>query len=345
MEHSIPSYRVLTACHLHIYSRQQGFSVFSWLKNQRHNTGLTAFISHPDCLQHNMGPGHPECPERLTAIRDQLLASRLIDSLREVEAPEATDAQLARVHPQLYIDFLKSHSPATGLYQLDPDTAMSPGTLKAALRAAGAVVHAVDLVCTDAAPNAFCSVRPPGHHAEHARPMGFCFFNNLAVGVAHALETYQLERVAIIDFDVHHGNGTEDIFQDEPRVLMASIFQTPFYPFSGEIPLGPNMHNIPLKAGSGGEQFREVVEKHWLPLLHAFEPQMIFISAGFDAHREDDMAMLNLTEADYEWVTRHIVRIAELYCQGRIVSVLEGGYALSALGRSVAAHLKVLAES
>lgn len=318
--------------------------MFSWLKNHRPGTGLTAFISHPDCLRHMMGAGHPECPERLTAIHDQLVASRLIDSLREVDAPLATDQQLARVHPQTYIDFLKTHAPAHGLYQLDPDTAMSPGTLQASLRAAGAVVHAVDLVCPHAAPNAFCSVRPPGHHAERARPMGFCFFNNLAVGVAHALAAYKLQRIAIIDFDVHHGNGTEDIFQNEERVLMVSIFQSPFYPGSGEIPLGPNMHNFPLKAGNGGEQFRATVEQHWLPLLHEFEPQMIFISAGFDAHREDEMAMLNLTEADYEWVTRHIVRIADLYCQGRIVSVLEGGYALSALGRSAAAHIKVLAE-
>jgi acetoin utilization deacetylase AcuC-like enzyme len=318
--------------------------VFTWLKNHRSSTGLTTFISHPDCLQHNMGPGHPECPERLTAIHDQLLASRLMDSLREVAAPLATEQQLARIHPARYIEHLKNHAPHSGLYHLDPDTAMSPGTYQAALRAAGAVVHAVDLVCNQQAPNAFCSIRPPGHHAERARAMGFCFFNNLAVGVAHALEVYKLERIAIVDFDVHHGNGTEEIFQNDKRVMMVSTFQSHFYPFSGEIPLGSNMHNIPLKAGSGSAEFRAAVEKHWLPLLQQFEPQMILISAGFDAHREDDMAMLGLVEADYEWVTRHLVQIAGLYCHGRIVSVLEGGYALSALGRSVVAHLRALTE-
>ncbi|AUH49866.1 deacetylase [Chromobacterium sp. ATCC 53434] len=318
--------------------------MFTWLKNRLQRNGLTAYITHSDCLQHNMGVGHPECPERLTAIRDQLMASQIFDSLQEIEAPEVSDQQLARVHPPRYVEYLEACSPGVGTFRLDPDTAMSPGTLRAARRAAGAVVKAVELVAEDKAPNAFCAVRPPGHHAESDKAMGFCFFNNIAVGVAHALSHYQFERVAVVDFDVHHGNGTEEILHDDPRVLMVSIFQHPFYPYSGDAPLGPNMHNVPLKAGSAGREFRETVENVWLPLLHEFQPQMLFISAGFDAHREDDMGSLGLTESDYEWVTRHLMRIADQYCAGRVVSVLEGGYDLSALGRSVAAHIRVLSD-
>lgn len=318
--------------------------MFIWLKTHWHRTGLTAYISHPDCMLHNMGEGHPECPQRLTAIRDQLTASQLIDTLQEIEAPEVDDMQLARIHPSHYVEMIEASLPLTGTVRLDPDTAMSPGTLKAARRAAGAVVKAVELVCEDKAPNAFCAIRPPGHHAESTRSMGFCFFNNLAIGVAHALTHYKLERIAIIDFDVHHGNGTEEIFRDDPRVMMVSTFQHPFYPYSGEHPLGANMHNVPLRAGSGGREFRKAVESVWLPQLHAFQPQMLFISAGFDAHREDDMGLMGLVEADYEWVTRHMLQIADLYCHGRIVSVLEGGYDFSALGRSVAAHIRVLSD-
>jgi len=318
--------------------------VFTWLKSPWHRMGLTAYVTHPECLQHNMGVGHPECPERLTAIRDQLMASQIFDTLQEVEAPEVTEQQLARVHPPRYVEYIESHVPATGTFRLDPDTAMSPGTLKAARRAAGAVVKAVELVCEEKAPNAFCAIRPPGHHAESAKSMGFCFFNNLAVGVAHALTHYKIERVAIIDFDVHHGNGTEEIFCNDPRVMMVSIFQHPFYPFCGDQPRGPNMHHVPLRAGSAGREFRAAVESAWLPELHAFQPQMLFISAGFDAHREDDMGSMGLVESDYEWVTRHLVQIADIYCQGRIVSVLEGGYDLSALGRSVTAHVRVLSD-
>lgn len=321
-----------------------GETVFTWLKTQWHRTGLTAYITHPDCLQHNMGVGHPECPERLVAIRDQLMASQILDTLQEVEAPEVTVQQLARVHPPRYVEYIEASAPSVGTFRVDPDTAMSPGTLKAARRAAGAVVRAVDLVCEEKVPNAFCAIRPPGHHAESAKSMGFCFFNNLAVGVAHALSHYKLERVAIVDFDVHHGNGTEEIFRDESRVMMVSIFQHPFYPYCGDQPLGPNMHNVPMRAGSSGADFREVVETLWLPQLHAFQPQMLFVSAGFDAHREDDMGSLGLTEADYEWVTRHLVQLADLYCQGRIVSVLEGGYDLSSLARSVTAHIRVLSD-
>ncbi|VEB44891.1 Histone deacetylase-like amidohydrolase [Chromobacterium violaceum] len=280
----------------------------------------------------------------MTAIRDQLMASQIFDSLQEIEAPEVSYEQLARVHPPRYVEYLEACAPSVGTFRMDPDTAMSPGTLKAARRAAGAVVKAVELVAEDKAPNAFCAIRPPGHHAESDKAMGFCFFNNLAVGVTHALAHYKFERVAVVDFDVHHGNGTEEILHDDPRVLMVSVFQHPFYPYSGDEPMGPNMHNVPLKAGSGGREFREAVENVWLPQLHEFQPQMLFISAGFDAHREDDMGSLGLTESDYEWVTRHLVQIADQYCAGRVVSVLEGGYDLSALGRSVAAHIRVLSD-
>jgi acetoin utilization deacetylase AcuC-like enzyme len=227
---------------------------------------------------------------------------------------------------------------------LDPDTAMCPGTLRAALRAAGAGIHATDLVLSGQASNAFCSVRPPGHHAEFGRAMGFCFFNNIAVAARHALEVHGLERVAIIDFDVHHGNGTENIVAGDERMLMVSIFQHPFYPYSGDKPLAGNLCNVPLPAGTRGEGFREAVSTRWLPRLEEFAPQMLFISAGFDAHYEDDMASLGLVEADYAWVTTQLLKFAQVHCQGRIVSMLEGGYALSALGRSVTEHVRALAE-
>ena len=302
----------------------------------------TAFIAHNDCLRHEMGAGHPECPARLRAVEDQLIASGLINFLDHHDAPLVTREQLERVHAPGYIDAVEEACPHTGLQHLDPDTAMNPHTLEAARRAAGAVVLATDLVVSGAAETAFCSVRPPGHHAERARAMGFCFFNNVAVGAAHALEGHGLERVAVVDFDVHHGNGTEDIFRDDPRVLMVSTFQHPFYPYSGVEGASERMVNIPLAAYSGGAEFRRAVEDHWLPALRRFRPQMIFISAGFDAHREDDMAMLKLVEADYAWVTQALVAVAAEHAQRRIVSVLEGGYELHALGRSVAAHLKVL---
>lgn len=319
--------------------------MFTWLKNRLHSTGLTAFVTHSECLKHNMGVGHPECPERLIAIRDQLMASQIFDFLQEVDAEPVSEQQLARVHPPRYVDYIEACAPTTGTFRMDPDTAMSPGTLSAARHAAGAVITAVDLVCENKAPNAFCSVRPPGHHAESAKSMGFCFFNNVAIGVTHALSHYKLERVAVIDFDVHHGNGTEEIFRDDPRVMMVSTFQHPFYPYCGDVPLGENMRNVPLKAGSSGKDFREAVENVWLPALHDFQPEMLFISAGFDGHREDDMGSIGLVESDYEWVTRHLMQIADLYCQGKIVSVLEGGYDLSSLARSVTAHIKVLSDS
>lgn len=305
----------------------------------------TAFISHPDCEKHWMGAAHPERPQRLGAINDRLIASGLSLMLHHYEAPMATREQLCRVHDAKYVDSIFNESPQAGkLLWLDPDTAMNEYSLNAALRAAGAVVLAVDLVMTCQEQNAFCNVRPPGHHAEHNRAMGFCIFNNVAVGAAHAIEHHHLLRVAVVDFDVHHGNGTEDIFRNEPRVMLFSTFQHPFYPYSGADTHLPNMVNVPLPVGSRSAQFRQAVEQYWLPALNKFQPQLIMISAGFDAHCDDDMAGLCLTDQDYAWVTNHVKNIAEKYAQGRIVSTLEGGYELDSLARSAHAHIAALAE-
>lgn len=303
----------------------------------------TAFITHRDCWQHDMGVHHPECPERLGAISDRLIAAGLDIHLQFHDAPLASMEQLQRVHPRDYIEKLRAASPAHGIFHLDPDTAMSPGTFTAALRAAGAGCQATDLVMRGEAQNAFCAVRPPGHHAERATAMGFCFFNNIAIAARHALEAWNLERIAIVDFDVHHGNGTEDIFSGDEHVLMVSTFQHPFYPYSGTEHPAANMCNVPLSAGTRGDIFRQVVADVWLPRLRKFQPEMFFISAGFDAHYEDDMGSLGLLEADYAWVTTQIKQAAAESAGGRIVSMLEGGYALSALARSVVAHIKVLA--
>ncbi len=302
----------------------------------------TAYVHHADCNLHDMGSGHPECPARLDAIHDHLLATGLLDHLLDVTAPAATREQLGRVHDARYLDAIEAISPKRGVIHLDPDTAMNSHTYHAALHAAGAVVKATDLVMSGEIENAFCGVRPPGHHATRARAMGFCFFNNVAVGAAHALEKHGLERVAIVDFDVHHGNGTEDIFASDPRVMMVSTFQHPFYPYSGIEGCSDRMVNVPLPAYSAGAEFRKAVEEHWLPALDTFRPQMIFISAGFDAHRDDDMASLGLLEADYAWVTGQMLEVARRDAGGRIVSTLEGGYDLNALARSVAAHLRGL---
>jgi acetoin utilization deacetylase AcuC-like enzyme len=304
----------------------------------------TAFITHADCMKHNMGSYHPECPARLAAIEDQLISSGIAPYLTRRDAPPATLEHLARVHARPYIEAIHAASPERGIVHLDPDTAMNAFTWEAALHAAGAAVLAADLVITGEVENACCSVRPPGHHAMRARAMGFCLFNNVAVGALHALEQHGIERVAIIDFDVHHGNGTEDIFSNDERVLMASIFQHPFYPYSGTDNPAPNMLNVPLPAGAGSAAFRAVVEEKWLPALERFAPEMVFFSAGFDAHVEDDMAMLRLVDQDYGWVTAKIKDVADRHGAGRIVSTLEGGYALSALGRSVVQHLRVLGE-
>lgn len=260
------------------------------------------------------------------------------------DAPLATFEQLMRVHPASHLERLKRSSPELGIVHLDPDTAMNPHTWQAALRSAGAGVLAVDLVMAGEVQNAFCAIRPPGHHCERANAMGFCFFNNIGVAAMHALQAHKLSRVAIIDFDVHHGNGTEDCFKGNEQVLMASIFQHPFYPYSGAENPASNMLNVPLAAGTDGEEFRMVVNDVWLPRLRAFKPEMILISAGFDAHYEDDMGNLKLVEKDYAWVTTQLKQVADEFAQGRIVSMLEGGYSLSALARSVAAHIRVLAD-
>ncbi len=302
----------------------------------------TAYISHTACLQHDTGTGHPECAARLSAIQDRLLAAHLYDFLQHHEAPAATEEQLLRVHDAAYLQWVTASAPQQGLAYLDPDTPICPQSLEAARRAAGAVVHATDLVMQDDLDNAFCAVRPPGHHAEHNRAMGFCIYNNAAVGAAHALSVHGLERVAILDFDVHHGNGTEDIFSDDERVMLCSTFQHPFYPYTRFQEDGARIICAPLDATAGSVEFHAAVEEKWLPALHRFKPQMIFVSAGFDAHIEDDMSGVSLKEADYRWVTEQIIDIADAYSAGRVVSTLEGGYALSALARSVEAHLRVL---
>ncbi|HTN93320.1 MAG TPA: histone deacetylase family protein [Gallionella sp.] len=302
----------------------------------------TAYISHPLCLKHDMGAYHPESPARIHAIEDMLIASGLLSYLQRHDAPAATRAQLMRVHDPDYVDSIESSSPQKGLIHLDPDTAMNPYSYQAALRAAGAVVQGVDLVMAKEVENAFCNIRPPGHHAERSRAMGFCFFNNIAVGAAHAMAQHGLQRVAIADFDVHHGNGTEEIFHDDPRVMLCSTFQHPFYPYAGADSGNEHIINVPLSAGTGGEQFRDAVTQYWLPALERFEPELLLISAGFDAHRDDELAMLNLIEPDYAWITGVLKSIAEKYAHGRIVSALEGGYELHALARSALAHIKVL---
>lgn len=301
-----------------------------------------AYLHHNDCLLHDMGFGHPERPARISAIEDQLRASQLLDFVRYYDAPLATRRQLARVHHLKYIDQVLEFSKREGHAYLDPDTIITPQTPAAALRAAGAVVHATELVIASKHQMAFCNVRPPGHHALPNQAMGFCFFNNIAVGVAHVLEEYGFTKIAVLDFDVHHGNGTEEMFRNDPRVLLCSIFQHPFYPHCGADVVSDHIINVPLPAGTTGDKFREAVILHWLPALHKFSPQMIFISAGFDAHNDDDMSQFHLHANDYAWVTKEILLVADKYANGRIISVLEGGYDLHALGRSVAAHLKVL---
>jgi acetoin utilization deacetylase AcuC-like enzyme len=299
-----------------------------------------AYISHHDCELHDMGHHHPEQPARLSAINDRLIASGLEMVLHQFDAPLVTREQLEAVHDIAYIDAVYATSPSEGIAWIDGDTAMNPHSLTAALRAAGAVTLGVDLVMEDRAKQVFCAVRPPGHHAERHRAMGFCFFNNVAVGAYHAIHRYDLERVAIVDFDVHHGNGTEDIVSDDERMLFCSTFQHPFYPHSGFDSTVANIVNAPLAGGAGGAEFRAAVEQHWLPRLEAFAPQLIMISAGFDAHQADDMAGLNLVDSDYAWITRRLCEQADKSASGRVVSTLEGGYDLHALARSVEAHLK-----
>lgn len=314
---------------------------------------MTAYYTHPDCRKHEMGPGHPECPERLDAIEDRLLISGVGDALDRREAPVAplTDIELA--HGRMHVasirglsDGLKEDIEAGGPThaQVDPDTSINIHTWDAALRAAGAAIAATDAVIAGEIENAFCAVRPPGHHASRGKAGGFCFFNNVAIAARYAVERHGLKRVAIIDFDVHHGNGTEDIVAGDPRFLMASFYQHPFYPLDYVHSSADNLVNVPVPAYTKGAAVRELVENQWVPRLDAFQPEMIFISAGFDAHREDDMGQMGLVEADYAWITQQLKAVAARHAKGRIVSCLEGGYDLSALARSVEAHIRVLAD-
>ena len=306
----------------------------------------TAFFTHADCRRHDMGAGQPECPQRLDAIEDHLIATGLDIALTRHDAPLVDLKGVELAHTHHYVaelrDLLQQIEASGEPKALDPDTAANPGTWKAALRAAGAAVAATDAVLDGRAENAFCAVRPPGHHATRDEAMGFCFFNNVAVAARHALDVRGLERVAVIDFDVHHGNGTEDILAGDERVLMVSFFQHPLYPYSGAVPKATNMLNLPIPPYTRGGELRELIEANWMPALNAFRPQMVFISAGFDAHREDDLGQLGLVEADYEWITMRVKDVADRHAKGRIVSCLEGGYNLSSLARSVAAHLRVL---
>lgn len=291
-----------------------------------------------------MGADHPECPERLHAINDQLIASGLLDHLIHYDAEQASKEQLTQVHTKEYVEWVFQQAPTEGLINLDGDTAMNKFTLSAALHAAGAAVQAVDLVMAGEVENAFCCIRPPGHHAGRSGASGFCIFNNVAVAAAYAIKHHQLQRVAILDFDVHHGDGTEDIFHDNPQVMLCSTFRHPFYPYTGAESGNDHVINVPLAAGTRGTEFREAVIQHWLPALDRFQPEFLLISAGFDAHYEDDMGGLALKEADYLWITETLKQVAKKYAQGRIVSVLEGGYALHALGRCVMIHIKSLSE-
>ncbi|HQP67817.1 MAG TPA: histone deacetylase family protein [Quisquiliibacterium sp.] len=301
-----------------------------------------AYISHASSVRHEMGEGHPECPERVAVIADRLLMKGLLDAMSSYDAPAATEVQISRAHEARHYAELHAQAPAEGYVHVDPDTSMNPHTWTAALHAAGAAVLATELVVKGGYSRAFCNVRPPGHHAERGQAMGFCFFNNIAVGIRHALDELGLERVALVDFDVHHGNGSEDILAGDERVLMVSTFQSRLYPYLGENPKGANMCNVGLPPYSNGEPMRRAVLEHWLPALEAFRPQMLFVSAGFDAHRDDDMSQLGWSDADYGWVSRQLVDFADRHCEGRIVSMLEGGYNLPALARSVELHVRAL---
>ncbi len=302
----------------------------------------TVILTHPDCVLHEMGAGHPESPQRLKAVLAAVEAAGLAAGLDRREAPEATREQLERVHTREHVDFIFESAPEKGYAYLDPDTSMNARSLSASLRAAGAVVAATDAVMSGEAKRAFCAVRPPGHHATRERPMGFCLFNNVAIGAAHALAAHGLERVAVLDFDVHHGNGTEDAFHEDARVMLCSTFQHPYYPYSGADSGNDHIINVPLPAMTGGSGFREAVERAWLPALAAYRPQLVFVSAGFDAHRDDPLAYLKLEDEDYRWVTERLVEVAERDAGGRVVSTLEGGYNTEVLGRCVVEHLRVL---
>lgn len=307
----------------------------------------TLIFTHPSCQDHDPGPGHPERPERIRAVW-RVLDGEPFSTLERREAGEADIEQLSRVHERDYVEKVLSSVPSEGLARLDPDTALSPGSRPAILRAAGAVCDAVDAVVNGEADNAFCAVRPCGHHAEPARAMGFCSFNNIAVGAAHALEVHGLARIAIVDFDVHHGNGTQAMVENEKNVFFASTHQWPFFPGTGareERGRHGNVVNAPLAAGAGSTEFRTAISDLILPALEEFEPELLLVSAGFDAHAYDPLAQLELGADDFAWVTRELLAVAGRSCGGRVVSVLEGGYDMTGLAEGCSAHLRELMQA
>lgn len=305
----------------------------------------TGYFTHDSCTRHDMGAGHPESPARLAAVDKGLSAVGVDHRVARMPVPAAPVEAIKRVHDEAYVDHLIAAAPATGEYRLDGDTVMTPYSLDAALHAAGAALAATDAVMAGQATNAFCAVRPPGHHAERSRAMGFCLFDNIAVAAAHALAVHDLSRVAILDFDVHHGNGTEDVCRDEPRILFCSTYQNPLFPFTSDTSIPGRLIKSPLRAGTGGQLFRETIERDWLPALDEQRPELIFVSAGFDAHRRDPLADLQLEARDFGWVTERICDAAAQYCDARVVSVLEGGYALDALAASAGLHVKTLCDA
>jgi acetoin utilization deacetylase AcuC-like enzyme len=303
----------------------------------------TLYYTHPDFLFHETGIGHPECADRLRSIENALSTPEFSTLIRQ-SAPLGTEQQIRLIHPQFHIDAILDAIPEQGEHYLDHDTVLSPGSRQAALRAVGAVCDAVDKVLAGKADNAFCAIRPPGHHAEPQLAMGFCLFNNIAIAAAYALHHYQLERVAIVDFDVHHGNGTQAAFYNQPNVFYASSHEMPHYPGTGypaETGAG-NIINVPLAAGDSGVEFRQKYSNIILPALKSFKPDLLLVSAGFDAHKDDPLASIMLVEDDFKWITQELMSIADIYCEGRIISALEGGYNLKALAASVAVHVRTL---
>jgi acetoin utilization deacetylase AcuC-like enzyme len=315
--------------------------------------GKTGYYTHPVFQKHDMGEGHPECPQRLAAISDRLLANGVMDAVEERQAPLASPHDIELAHSRMHVAALRGlHDQLVeeaaiggpGLSHLDPDTAMNAFTWQAAMTSAGAAIAATEAVLSGELENAFCAVRPPGHHACRNQAMGFCFINNIALAAKYAIDRHGIKRVAIVDFDVHHGNGTEDIVAGDERIIMLGFFQHPFYPNSGATPLAGNIFNTPMPAYTRGDSVRTLVEDHWVPKLEEFKPEIIFISAGFDAHRLDDMGQMGLVEQDYAYITGRLKDCAKRHAKGRIVSCLEGGYHLQALARSVEAHVRVLAD-
>ncbi|PHQ71130.1 MAG: acetoin utilization protein [Sneathiella sp.] len=303
----------------------------------------TYLFTHRDCLFHDTGAGHPERADRLRSVLHRLDLEKFPELQRE-EAPLADRETLELAHTSGYLDHVDAMAPDAGIISLDPDTKMSPGSKSAALRGAGAICAAIDKVMETTETNAFCAVRPPGHHAEAGRAMGFCLFNNVAIGALYARAKYGIKRVAVIDFDVHHGNGTQSLFENDPDLFYGSTHQAPFYPGTGganETGVG-NIVNVPLAAGDAGLQFKAAMEDLILPALENFSPELLLVSAGFDAHEKDPLANINLGNEDYAWISNELMRVADAHCQGRLVSILEGGYDLDGLSEGVDAHVKAL---